>query len=84
MKQIYKLLLVAAAFFAYACATDTTEDLGGGLGPNNGLTEITLSLEASRTQLGEKAGDLSPLQWSEGDQISINGVASTALSASEV
>ena len=83
MKQIYKLLLVAAAFFAYACATDTTEDLGVGLGNNGGLTEITLSLEASRTQLGEKAGDLYPLQWSEGDKISINGVESNALSADE-
>ena len=83
MKQIYKLLLVAAAFFAYSCVTDTTEDLGVGLGNNGGLTEITLSLEESRTQLGEKAGDLYPLQWSEGDQISINGVASTALGASE-
>ena len=83
MRTFYKFLSVAAALFAYSCVTDTTEDLGVGLGNNDGLTEITLSLEASRTQLGEKAGDLYPLQWSEGDQISINGIASTALGASE-
>ena len=65
-----------------SCTTDATNDIGvDALGKN--LTTITLSLEESRTQLGEKAGDLYPLQWSEGDRISINGVASTALSASE-
>ena len=84
MKQIYKFLLVAAALFAYSCVTDTTEDLGVGLGNNGGLTEITLSLEASRTQLGEKAGEVYPLYWSEGDAISANGVASAALSATAV
>lgn len=68
---------------ALSCTTDTTQDLGVDLGNNGGLTEITLSLEASRTQLGEKAGDLYPLQWSEGDKISINGVESNALSADE-
>ena len=68
---------------AFSCTTDTTQDLGVGLGNNGGLTEITLSLEASRTQLGEKAGDLYPLQWSEGDKISVNGVESNALSADE-
>ena len=83
MKAITRFLLAVVAMVALSCTTDTTEDLGVGLGNNGGLTEITLSLEASRTQLGEKAGDLYPLQWSEGDQISINGVASTALSASE-
>ena len=72
--------MAVVALVAVSCTTDTTQDLGVSVG-NDGLTQISLSLEQSRTQLGEKAGELYPLLWSEGDQISINGVASTALSA---
>ena len=83
MKAITRFLLAVVAMVALSCTTDTTQDLGVDLGNNGGLTEITLSLEASRTQLGEKAGDLYPLQWSEGDKISVNGVESNALSTDE-
>ncbi len=75
--------MAVVSVVAVSCTTDTTQDLGVDLGNNEGLTEITLSLEESRTQLGEKAGEVYPLVWSEGDQISINGVESNALSASE-
>ena len=80
MRRIFKVFVSVVAFLACACTTDTTEDLGT-LSGGDHRTSITLSLEQSRTQLGEKAGELYPLLWSEGDQISINGVASTALSA---
>ena len=80
MRKLFKVFVSIVAFFACACVADTTEDFGIQVGENNG-TYVTLSLEQSRTQLGEKAGELYPLLWSEGDQISINGVASTALSA---
>ena len=83
MRNFTKILMAVVAMVALSCTTDTTQDLGVDLGNNGGLTEITLSLEASRTQLGEKAGDLYPLQWSEGDKISINGVESNALSTDE-
>ena len=72
--------MAVVALVAVSCTTDTTQDLGVSIG-NDGLTQISLSLEQSRTQLGEKAGELYPLLWSEGDQISINGAASTALGA---
>ena len=71
---------MAVALFAYSCATDTTEEIGVNAG---GQTTITLSLEDSRTQLGELAGETYPLYWSEGDQISVNGVASAALTAAQ-
>ena len=77
MKNFTRIILAVAAVFAVSCTTDVTEDLGVQLGNNAGQTEITLSLEASRTQLGEKAGDLYPLYWSEGDKISVNGVESS-------
>ena len=80
MKNLFKIFLAVAALFAYACATDTTEDLGVNLG---GETTITLSLEESRTQLGTEADGVYPLFWSEGDAISINGVASNGLTAQQ-
>ena len=75
MENFTKLFLAVAALFAVSCTTDVTEDLGVQLG--EGQTAITLSLEASRTQLGEKAGEVYPLLWSEGDKISVNGVESS-------
>ena len=74
MKNLSKIFVAVVALFAYSCVTDATEDLGVQLGGQN--TEITLSLEESRTQLGEKVGDLYPLHWSDGDKISVNGVES--------
>ena len=71
MKNLTKLFVaVAVLFTSFACTTDATEDLGVKVG---GQTEIVLSLEESRTQLGEKADELYPLYWSEGDQIAVNG-----------
>ena len=75
MKKLSKIFMTVAALFAgAACTTDVTEDLGVQL--NGTQTEIVLSLEESRTQLGEKTGDSYPLYWSEGDKISVNGVES--------
>ena len=80
MKNLTKLFVLVALLFAgVACTTDVTEDLGVEVG---GQTKIVLSLEQSRTQLGEKAGDLYPLYWSNGDKISVNGVESNALAVS--
>ena len=81
MKNLTKIFVaVAVLITSFACTTDATEDLGvNGLGQ----TKVVLSLEASRTQLGEKAGDIYPVYWSEGDQISVNGVASNALTAEQ-
>ena len=79
MKTLTKLFVVVAVLFtSLACTTDVTNDLGVAVG---GQTTITVSLEESRTQLGEKADGVYPLYWSEGDQISVNGVASAALTA---
>ena len=78
MKNLTKIFMaVCVALFAFACATDPTEDLGV-----NGAsqTEITISLEETKTHLGGLSGDQYPLYWSEGDQISVNGVPSNPLS----
>ena len=75
MKHFSRILLVAVALCAYACATDVTEDLGISLSGTQ--TSISLSLEQSRTQLGSEVDGYYPLYWSEGDKISVNGVEST-------
>lgn len=81
MKNLVKLLVViTAGVFAFSCVTDTTEDLGVSFGTEQ--TVIDLSLEKSRTYIGDKEGDEYPLYWSEGDQIAVNGIASEALSSS--
>ncbi len=81
MKKLSKFLLSAAVLFmGAACTTDTTEDLGVQINANGvGKTTIKLSLEQSRTHLGEKAEGVYPLYWSTGDQIAVNGVTSAAL-----
>ena len=73
MKNLTRIFLVVAALVAVSCTTDVTEDLGVAV---DGQTEFVLSLEESRTQLGEKAGEVYPLYWSKGDKISVNGVES--------
>ena len=81
MKNLAKIFMaVAAGIFAFSCVTDATEDLGVKIeGQKGGIYEVTLSLEQSRTQLGEKVEGLYPLYWSEGDAIAINGVVSAPL-----
>lgn len=47
---------------------------------NEGLTVLTVELPGeTKTILGEAQDDVRPVLWSEGDQISVNGVASQAL-----
>ncbi len=78
MKNLTKIFTaVVAGLLAFSCVTDTTEDLGVNMGNGVGQTTITLSLEESRTQLGNKTAEgLYPLYWSAGDKISVNGIES--------
>ena len=85
MKNLTKIFMaVAVALFAFSCVQDATENLGINV-EGQGVTELTLSLEESRTHLGDKVVNedgtsLYPLYWSEGDAISVNGEVSLPLS----
>ena len=83
MKNLAKLfLVVASGMFAFSCVQDATEELGVKIeGQKGGVYEVSISLEESRTQLGEKADGVYPLYWSEGDAIAINGINSLPLTA---
>ena len=77
MKKLSKIFFaVAALAVGFSCTTDTTEDLGVEL---KGQTTLTLSLEESRTQLGEAVAGIYPVTWSYGDEISVNGVKSSSI-----
>ena len=82
MRNLTKFFLtVAVAVMGVSCVTDMTEDLGVDLA---GQTTLSVSLEeVTKTHLGGKSGDLYQLCWSEGDQISLNGVLSNVLAANE-
>ena len=81
MKNLTKIFFVVAALFAgFACTTDATDDLAVNV---DGQTQITISLEESRTQLGIEADGIYPLYWSNGDKISVNGVESNEISVGD-
>ena len=82
MKNLTKLFVAVALLFAgFACTTDVTEDLGIQVN-GAGQTTLTLSLEESRTQLGEAVNGLYPVAWSAEDAISVNGIKSTSIAIS--
>ena len=77
MKKFTKIFFaVAALAVGFSCTTDTTEDL---VAKPTGQTTLTLSLEESRTQLGEAVAGIYPVTWSYGDEISVNGVKSSSI-----
>ena len=79
MKNLTKLFVAVALLFAgFACTTDATDDLGVQVN-GAGQTTLTLSLEESRTQLGEAVNGLYPVAWCANDAISVNGVKSTSI-----
>ena len=82
MKRIALIFTMIVSLALFSCTTDTTQEIDPTVGGVD-QTTITLSLESSRTQLGEKAEGIYPLYWSEGDQISVNGVASNILTAEQ-
>ena len=75
MKLVTRIIAVLACTSAlWACQTEPTTDHM----VEGGATTLTISLEPSRTSLGEKSGESYPVYWSEGDRIAINGVAHEA------
>ena len=75
----FSLLIVAAAALLLGCQIDPSNEVGVG----ETTSAITISLENSRTALGDKGADGQyPLYWSEGDCIVVNGVKSNPASIS--
>ena len=74
MKLFTRVFAAVVALVAlFGCQTDPTVTTPVGAGDG---TTISISLEPTRTSLGEKSGETYPLYWSEGDRLAINGIAS--------
>ena len=69
------LLLLATILSFAACQNDPMTEVVGGV---NGPVTLTVTLDNTRTALGDKVGDNYPLCWSEGDKIVVNGVESAS------
>ena len=81
MKNLAKIFMaIAVAMFAFSCVNDATEDIAVKVG---GKTTLAISLENTRTQLGEAADGVYPITWAEGDQITVNGETSNELTAAD-
>ena len=83
MKNLTKLFItVVAGMLAFSCVTDTTEDQAVQLG--SGQTTLSISLDGTRTHLGENTGDGYPLYWSAGDKVAVNGYTSAEIASQYV
>lgn len=76
-RRIYYLAL-AGMLALISCSK--TEN---GQGTSDGGFTLRAGTENTKTQIGEQSGGYYPVLWSEGDAISVNGVASGALTADE-
>ena len=74
MKRFLTYIIVASLFIS-GCIKEGDE-----LTPTDGTTTLAISLEQTRTALGDKVGSYYPVYWSEGDKIAINGECSTSAS----
>lgn len=75
MKKQSIIFGLALAMLTVGCAKDATEDVAV---KGNEVT-IGVTADATRTSLGAKDGETYPVLWSEGDQVSVNGVASKTI-----
>lgn len=67
----------ALAMLAAGCTTDATKDVVN----NDNKVIIGLSLDETRTSLGDNDGTGYPVLWSAGDEVAVNGVTSEPLAA---
>mgnify|MGYP004671776221 FL=1 len=76
-----KFILPMAALSLIAAAACTKNEFDSqNIQNNEGRTVLTVELPGeTKTILGDAQGDVRPVLWSKGDQISVNGVASQAL-----
>ena len=70
MRKLFAFTLIAVMHLS-GCVADNDE-----LNSRGETKLLTLSINDTRTALGEKQGDTYPVYWSEGDRIAVNGVMS--------
>lgn len=73
MKNLTKVLLALTTLLTFSCSTYAIDDIHSN---KNSISSITITLEGTRTQLGEKVGENYLVYWCDGDRIAINGYCS--------
>ena len=82
MKKMFKTVAALAVVMFAGCTTDLINDVvTPGVGA--GQTTVTVGIEDTKTYLGELVDGARKVYWHNGDQIAINGVASTAVELNE-
>ena len=72
-KVVFFVAALLCGALGVGCQQDMTADLNV---VDNGTTTLSVSLEETRTAMGDKRGDSYPLYWSEGDRVAVNGYCS--------
>ena len=74
MKKLNSFTAIAICISTLSCTNAPIEDVS--ISNKIEGNYITISLGSTRTEFGEKVGNIYPVYWSEGDKISVNGVIS--------
>lgn len=80
MRKIFKTVAALAAVVLAGCTNDLTNEV---VAPVGGTTVVGVGFDQTKTYLGDLVDGARKVYWSEGDQIAINGNASTKSEISE-
>ncbi len=80
MKKIFRTVAALAVVMFAGCTNDVTNDVVAPVGDG---TTVTVGIADTKTYLGELVDGARKVYWHNGDQIAINGVASTAITLNE-
>ena len=80
MKKIFRTVAALAVVMFAGCTNDVTNDVVAPVGDG---TTVTVGIADTKTYLGELVDGARKVYWHNGDQIAINGVASTAMTLNE-
>ena len=80
MKKIFRTVAALAVVMFAGCTTDMTNDV---VAPVGGGTTVTVGIADTKTYLGELVDGARKVYWHNGDQIAINGVASSSITLNE-
>ncbi len=80
MKKIFRAVAALAVVAFAGCTTDLNNEV---VAPGVGGTTVTVGIADTKTYLGELVDGARKVYWHNGDQIAINGVASTEVVLNE-
>ena len=80
MKKIFRSIAALAVVMFAGCTNDLTDEV---VVPVGGKTTVEIGIDDSRTYLGDLVDGTRKVYWANGDKVTINGVASTAVELNE-